>query len=91
MSAFLVTPMLLSLNVCETCGFDTVRDAQGRCGFCFPAYRVREHRCDTCANVIEKPQHNQRFCSTNCKDTAWRRTPTGYAWAEERNRRRRAA
>jgi hypothetical protein len=76
--------------LCPDCRNETDH-ANGVCLFCHPVVTLADVRCDNedCGEVIPRPRINQRFCSTRCKDTAWRRTEAGLAWADESNRRRR--
>lgn len=77
-------------DICRNCGLSTFRGPSGQCLFCHPQVRVRQARCDFCREPIEQNiAGNKRFCSSRCKDAAWRATDAGYSYHRRRNALRR--
>ena len=63
---------------CPGCNFETLRNADGTCGFCVPERRVSEYyhndHCLNCGEAfppMETGGHRKKYCSRKCQKYAW--------------------
>lgn len=102
--AILTTRAALGITYCSTCGCDTIPDARtGDCFWCSTHLTDPDARyatvvrsevtrdCAYCHEPFTVTVANRKYCSTRCKDSAWRASDRGSSYHDERNARRREA